>query len=67
MSEFFAGDGSEMVELTPQMKELLDVWMPLNEAQRRHSFMWREHFIKNKILVPWGVALAPGFLLLETS
>ena len=34
MSEFFAGDGSEMVELTPQMKELLDVWMPLNEAKR---------------------------------
>lgn len=34
MSEFFAGEGSEIVELTPQMKELLDVWMPLTEEQR---------------------------------
>lgn len=34
MSEFFASEESEIVELTPQMKELLDVWLPLTEEQR---------------------------------
>lgn len=34
MSEFFSENGSNIVELTPQTKELLDAWMPLSQEQR---------------------------------
>lgn len=34
LSEFFATDDTEIVEVTPQTKELLDVWMPLTQDQR---------------------------------
>lgn len=34
LSQFFADDNSEMVEVTPELKELLDAWMPLTPEQR---------------------------------
>lgn len=34
MSEFFSEKDSNVVELTPQTKELLDAWMPLSQEQR---------------------------------
>lgn len=34
MSEFFASEESEIVEMTPQMKEVPDVWLLLTEVQR---------------------------------
>lgn len=34
LSPFFADDDSEMVEVTPELKELLDAWTPLTTEQR---------------------------------
>ena len=34
LSQFFADDDSEMVEVTPELKELLDAWTPLTTEQR---------------------------------
>lgn len=34
LSQFFADDDSEMVEVTPELKELLDAWKPLTPEQR---------------------------------
>ena len=34
LSQFFADDDSDMVEVTPELKELLDAWGPLTPEQR---------------------------------
>lgn len=34
LSQFFADSDSDMVELTPELKELLDAWQPLTPEQR---------------------------------
>lgn len=34
LSQFFADDESDMIEVTSELKELLDVWMPLTPEQR---------------------------------
>ena len=34
LSQFFADDDSDMVEVTPELKELLDAWNPLTPEQR---------------------------------
>lgn len=34
LSQFFADDDSDMVEVTPELKELLDAWKPLTPTQR---------------------------------
>lgn len=34
LSQFFADDDSKMVEVTPELKELLDAWTPLTTEQR---------------------------------
>lgn len=34
LSQFFADDDSDMVEVTPELKELLDAWKPLTPKQR---------------------------------
>lgn len=34
LSQFFADDDSDMVEVTPELKELLDAWKPLTPTER---------------------------------
>lgn len=34
LSQFFADNDSDMVEVTPELKELLDAWNPLTPEQR---------------------------------
>ena len=34
LSQFFADNDSDMVEVTPELKELLDAWGPLTPEQR---------------------------------
>lgn len=34
LSQFFADDDSDMAEVTPELKELLDAWGPLTPEQR---------------------------------
>lgn len=34
LSQFFADDDSDMVEVSPELKELLDAWKPLTPTQR---------------------------------
>lgn len=34
LSQFFADDDSDMVDVTPELKELLDAWKPLTPTQR---------------------------------
>ena len=34
LSQFFADDDSDMVEVTPELKVLLDAWKPLTPTQR---------------------------------
>ena len=36
LSQFFADDDSDMVEVTPELKELLDAWKPLTPKQRKN-------------------------------
>lgn len=34
LSQFFANSDSDLVEVTPELKELLDAWQPLTPEQR---------------------------------
>lgn len=34
LSQFFADSDSDLVEVTPELKELLDAWQPLTPEQR---------------------------------
>lgn len=34
LSQFFAESESDLVEVTPELKELLDAWVPLTQEQR---------------------------------
>lgn len=34
LSQFFVEDDSDLVEVTPELKELLDAWSPLTREQR---------------------------------
>ncbi len=34
LSQFFADGDSDMIEVTPELKELLDAWLPLTPEQR---------------------------------
>ena len=35
LSQFFVEGGSDLVEVTPELKELLDAWRPLTQEQRK--------------------------------
>ena len=46
LSQFFA-DG-DMVEMTPDVKELLDAWIPLTQEQKRTVLLVAKSYGKNK-------------------
>ena len=35
LSQFFAENDADLVEVTPELKELLDAWAPLTQEQRK--------------------------------
>lgn len=47
LSQFFADDNSDMVEVTPELKELLDAWQPLTSEQRATVLQVAKSYHKN--------------------
>lgn len=47
LSQFFADDDSDMVEVTPELKELLDAWKPLTSEQRATVLQVAKSYHKN--------------------